>query len=125
VVLHVSWRYWVDSFGDLLRARAVALGLVNERGSADSARLSAYLMDVRGIRACTKRAVESYFNGERAPRIGKMELILDALDVHGEDRLLAYRLAGRVESEGSDASAHEVSQVEDELTVQDFPTPLP
>jgi hypothetical protein len=83
------------TLGDLLRRRAAGLALIDEQGGADPERLAHYLTS-RGIR-CTPRSIDSYFRGERAPRIGKMELILDALDVHGDDRLLAYRLAARTD----------------------------
>lgn len=100
-----------SSFGELLRARAQRLDL------ADAGQLADYLA-TRKIR-CTKRSIASYFNGERAPRIGKMELILDALDVHGDDRLLAYRLAALVEQDSADTS-HTTSDTD--VAFEDRPT---
>jgi hypothetical protein len=79
------------TLGELLRERAARIALVDEKGAASAERLAEYL-DERGVR-CTVRSVESWFRGERAPRYGKMEMVLDALDVYGEDRLLAYHLA--------------------------------
>lgn len=108
-----------SSFGELLRWRAQRLDLVSSTGAADAARLAEYL----GSRKidCSKRSIESYFNGERAPRIGKMELIMDALDVHGDDRLLAYRLAARVERDGAaDTSTHGTSEAD--VAFEDRPT---
>lgn len=88
------------TFGDLLRSRALVFGLTDDKGSASAERLAGFLA-ARGVRATT-RAVESWFHGERAPRIGRMELVLDALGVHGDERLTAYRLAARVEVDSPD-----------------------
>lgn len=96
----------VSTFGDLLRERAVRLQLVNAAGNGDAERLAGYLVS-RGIKT-SPRAVASYFNGERAPRIGKMELILDALDIYEADRTLAYKLAAKTRKEAAAAVTFEV-----------------
>jgi hypothetical protein len=85
------------TFGEFLRALTLSHGLVDEHGRASPERLSERLIG-RGIQA-TPRGVRAWFNGERAPRIGRMERVLDELGVHGEERLLAYSLAGLVEQD--------------------------
>jgi hypothetical protein len=89
--------------GDFLRSRAIAFGCVDDHGAASAALFASHLSSC-GI-ATTTRAVESWFYAERAPRIGRMERILDELGVHGDDRLLAYRLAARVEQDVTDEPA--------------------
>lgn len=91
-------------FGDFLRSRAIAFRCVDESGAASAAMLAEHL--VRCGIPTTVRAVESWFYAERAPRIGRMARVLDELGVHGEDRLLAYRLAARVEADHVDVSGH-------------------
>lgn len=84
-----------SSFGDFLKARAVLLGLVGEDGHASAQRVADRL--TAGGIPVKVRTVESWFWNERAPRIGRMELILDELSVHGDLRALAYKLAARVD----------------------------
>lgn len=91
------------AFGDWLRARARALGIVDEQGNA-TAEVLAERFKLRGI-AVKPRTVQAWFVGERAPRIGTMELVLDDLAVHGEDRAIAYSLAARVEQGDPTADA--------------------
>lgn len=88
------------TFGGLLRTRAVALGLVSDNGTPSIDRLSQFLT-ARGVTGSSASAVRSWFMGERVPRRGRMELVLDELGVHGDLRLLAYRLAARVEPESA------------------------
>lgn len=80
------------TFGDLLRDRARALLLVDERGKP-SPKMVAALLAGHGV-AATERAVDSWFRSERVPRV-RMELVLDALGIRGDARLLAYRLAAK------------------------------
>ncbi len=83
-----------STLGNLLRSRAVLFDLGDEKGGASAERLAGFLTD-RKI-PVMERTVESWFLGERRPRQGRMERVLDALGVHGDDRLEAYRLAARV-----------------------------
>lgn len=92
------------TFGDLLRARAVLLGLTDKAGAASIDRVSEYLT-ASGVAGAGSSAVRSWFVGERVPRRGRMELLLDRLGVTGELRLLAYRLAAAVEPEPAAAEA--------------------
>lgn len=88
------------TFGSLLRARAAVLGLVSDDGAASIDRVSQFL-SARNVTGAGPSAVRSWFMGERVPRRGRMELVLDELGVHGDLRLLAYRLAARVEPESA------------------------
>ncbi len=82
-------------FGDLLSERIKALGHDKHEDTL------AYLRR-RGV-DMSDSCLSSYLHGARRPRPGRMEAILDAFDVHGDDRLTAYRLAAGSQSDDEGA----------------------
>lgn len=77
-------------FGDFLRAYFRMLGLQTQEQALE------YLRE-RGLHV-SRSSLSSYLTGERRPSRGRMEALLDALDVpvRGDLRCQAYRLAAGV-----------------------------
>lgn len=84
-------------FADFLRARL-------EARFADCDQKPLEYLHSKGI-SVTRAALGHWLNGIRVPSRGRMELLLDALDVYGDDRLHAYRLAAGVEADDPEDDA--------------------
>lgn len=81
----------MDSWGPWLRTRLVLLALVDDAGKLDVERVVAYL-GAMGV-AVSARTVEAWMREERIPLLEHLDRLLDALGVHGDARLDAYRMA--------------------------------
>jgi transcriptional regulator with XRE-family HTH domain len=87
-------------FGEFLREYLRILGLKKQEDAI------AYFAR-RGLRI-SGSSLSYYLSGERRPTRGRMEALLDALDVPlGDARLHAYRLAAAAPLDRADATANE------------------
>jgi len=85
-----------ETFGGRIRARALALGIVDDRGRATAARLAEFL-STRWRIEVKPRTVEAWLANERVPRTGRMVRLLTELTIHGDERDELLALAAEVE----------------------------